>query len=522
MTIFSKFFADSRSRTTCVSHKKQKVTAAALSQLPKSLGPGDFAVVRIFTLIISCLLLASCTGFRSLEFSTVLSSASCKTPECLTTTPTPTPLATATPNVSPTPTTTPNPTASPSATPRTSYEVYSGCESPDLNYKRTIYIDPVNGVDTHDSLSQATATRTLEGAISKVKPGDRILLMPGTHRLAIISNYNAPQLVNSASWILVESMPEAVHQGIELRQMSRWILRGIKFENQSGSLLGFTDSKQVVAADSVMQGIDNSESWSVADWLNAPRALWTRNSVCASLLRNQISNVRFGISVASDALTIPDNSANALVKDNNITNVSGDHLRFLASNSSFINNKLSDAMISQEQGDANHDDAAQGFALPAFDPATPNAPYSVIENILFEGNTLQDITHEGIYTKSPQGFSVFDGVYKNVTIRKNNILTCHYHGITLMGVDGALIEENKVISTCLPGGTIQENKLWISAPDSKKGVPSQNVVIRNNYVSTIGEVSLGVALQNNTVVTDPASTFKVFDRVNHVFDLTLK
>ena len=65
-------------------------------------------------------------------------------------------------------------------------------------------------------------------------------------------------------------------------------------------------------------------------------------------------------------------------------------------------------------------------------------------------------------------------------------------------------------------------RLWISAPGSKNDVPSKNVVIRNNYVSKMGAVSPGNIVTGNVIVTNPSATFKVFDKVNHIYDLNLK
>ncbi len=424
------------------------------------------------------------------------------------------------------PTTPPPPTAPPTTPPPIegsidgSLEVYAGCELPSLVFSRILYIDPVNGLDTNDGLAENRAFKTLAGSIKKIMPGDQIHLLPGTHPAATISQYSAAHLVNSQKWIGIKASRDAKIVGLNLGSMSRWILSGLVFEKSvAGEALSVSDSQQIIVADSTITG-GASAAWTVQQWMDAASGVSTRNGFCVTLLRNKILNVRFGIVVSADAMLPSQNMSNTLVKSNLVQNVSGDHIRYLASNVIITGNKFLDTYVSDADGDLNHDDAGQGFALPAYNPADPTAAYKIYENIVFENNFYQDLTRERPLKESAQGFNIFDGLYRKTVWRNNVVLTCHYHGISLYGVEDALIEGNKVISTCKSGSPMY-GKLWISAPDSKQGVAAKNVIIRNNYMSKLGGVSAGALLQNNIIVTNPAATFKVFDTTNYIYDLTL-
>jgi hypothetical protein len=438
-----------------------------------------------------------------------------------TATPAPTATPISTPTATPAPTSTPVPTATPSPTPAsTALEVYPGCEQAATSFSRILYIDPTAGLDTNTGLSQTSALKTLDGSVTKIRPGDRIILMPGLHPSANLSEYNAAHLLNSLQWISLEAMSGAKIQSLTLRMMSRWLVRGLTIENPTGLLLNLFGSKQIIFADSLLTG-GNGSAWTVSQWLNAPNAVTSRNTQCVSILRNKILNVQFGISVSHDSMLPTENFANALVKNNLVQNVSSDHIRYNATNIQVIGNKFLDSYVSDLDGDPNHDDAGQGFALPSYDPANPTAVYKIYENVVLDGNWYQDTSYNHAYKSSGQGFNIFDGLFRKVTFRNNVVLTCHYHGISLYGIDGGLIEGNKVISTC-PAGHPAANYLWISAPNSREGIPSKNVIIRNNYVSYMGGVSAGVVVENNVKVVDPKAVFKAFDPINYIYDLSLK
>ncbi|MES2854586.1 MAG: right-handed parallel beta-helix repeat-containing protein, partial [Bdellovibrionota bacterium] len=167
------------------------------------------------------------------------------------------------------------------------------------------------------------------------------------------------------------------------------------------------------------------------------------------------------------------------------------------------NNRILDIYLSAADGDANHDDAVQGFALNG----------AIYDNVIIENTYIVESTSATRPFKAThQGISVFDGLYTNMKVRGNVVLAGGYHGISIYGGKNVVIEKNTVIST-YPGRT-----LWISAPKSKEGVLPDNTIVQNNVASSYTLAS-GVQSINNFTVSNPSASFVQFDLSNALYDL---
>jgi parallel beta-helix repeat protein len=200
-----------------------------------------------------------------------------------------------------------------------------------------------------------------------------------------------------------------------------------------------------------------------------------------------------------------------LALNNEIRNISGDFIRPNGSEVLIQGNKAYDGYVSQEDGDGNHDDFIQGFALNG----VPYVNVHIIDNF-FQDYTLPNRKYIGYY----QGISVFDGEYNNYVVRGNTVIGGAYHGISFYGGNNGLIENNTVVSS-YPGFA---RKFWIYAPPTKAGVPASNITIRNNFTNSIPATTSDVTLSNNAIV--PASSVAdhmvKYDIPNAQYDLHLK
>jgi len=412
-----------------------------------------------------------------------------------------------------------NSTAVPATLTGGGFEVFPGCELPPASYARTLYFDPVNGNDSTGNGSFAKPYAKVGTFISSklVKAGDHLILLKGDHGSISANSASMPALLNTTSWIWIDGQAGAIVGQINLQAVSRWLITGVDVTGvmASGTAnlyeVAVTSSSHVIFAKSKIYPAADSSAWTFSDWMLNNTAVFSRNSQCATYYQNDIRNVRFGIIMQSDAATYPSNSLKTLVKLNNIDGFSADAMRVIGSDLLVQRNQIKNIYLSAADGDANHDDAIQGYALKG----------AVFENVYVDGNYIQESTDPNRqFNASMQGFSIFDGLYRNVVAVNNVIITSAYHGISFFGTEGGLIEHNTLASPI-------NRSLWISVPKSKPdpvtGVvtPPKNVVVKNNIVAAMGTIAGNTVTSNNIVVTNEALNFVKFDLITNTFDLHL-
>lgn len=394
------------------------------------------------------------------------------------------------------------------ATMRSAYEVYQGCAQPPASYTKTLYVDPVKGVRTNDGLTPNTAIHSVtEGVVDLKVVGDtKVIMMPGLHSGLNLNEYTAKLLIGSSGWIKLEFQPGAKMTTLTIgSKLGKFLITGGKFFGTvtlSGSDIVFTNNQIIGSKKDKLK-------LTAAEWLKVPDGASLSDGPCISMTHNKLRNVRTAITVSGSGIeaSYPANGVKALIKANDVDGLSADGLRGLGSDISFINNRIVDGFVGDEDGDGNHDDMFQGFALDG----------AVYQNLVIEGNTMIDSLIDHPLRSAYQGISIFDGLYKNVVVRKNVVVGGEYHGIAMCGVDGLLIENNTVVSDYKPGG----RNFWIAAFESKTGVLPKNNVIRNNLSDRFLTPELSTN-SNNFTISDPHADYVDYDFLAGKLDVHLK
>jgi hypothetical protein len=390
--------------------------------------------------------------------------------------------------------------------------MYPGCEAPSTTFLRTIYIDPARGAVGNPG-TQAAPLRTLSEAItSKVlRPGDRVILAAGDHGSVFATAGRNPELAAATRWLWLDFQPGAFTRGMETRDLRRWLITGALGRPTPGvgaSSRGFAFSggELMVIADSRVATVDSTAGWGANEWIrNTGNGISARNTRCVSMLRNRIENVRFGISVSSDAAAPAQNAVNALVQGNVIKGFSGDGIRPLASNILIRGNVIADSYAGSADGDANHDDGIQLFALNG----------AVHDRISIEDNWIQETLSPSRSLIGPlQGIGHFDGPVTNFRVVNNVVLTSVWHGIASGAPANSLFERNTVANYTANG-----RKSWVRIGMGKDGSSPQDVVVSRNTARSVSG-GAGVTLTGNVLVADPVAAFTTFDPAGNRFVLT--
>lgn len=378
------------------------------------------------------------------------------------------------------------------------FPVYPGCENPAADYKRTIIIDGNSG----DSLQARLDSKS-------ILPGDHVILR-GPQGSVSASRYSQPGLVNSSEWIWLESQG-ATFTKFDLRDVARIFISQAKITAPSGNLFALAGASHIVLADSEIYGTLDSSAWDPAAWLAAPNGINSDNATCVSFIRNNLTNLRFGMSIFTRGQTSEVTSIKALALNNELRNLSGDFIRPNGSDVTIQGNKAYDGYLNAADGDGNHDDFIQGFAYPL------GIQYSNVQ--ILNNYFLQTTDSSRLYQSDYQGISVFDGNFTNYIIRGNTVLASAYHGIAMYWGEDGIIENNTVLSIYPANG----RKLWISVPKSKQGDLSKRIIVRNNVANQIlaNADNTGVSYVNNAAIipAEAGNHFESMDVVNSDYDL---
>lgn len=395
------------------------------------------------------------------------------------------------------------------------YPVYPGCAAPATTFARTVYVDPA-GSDTGDG-SKAKPFGPLASTLAKKKiaAGDHVIVLPGDHGVVQVSKSANPELASATTWTWFDFQPGATAKGLSIGDMAFWLVTGAEVSATraatKSALYTVTASHDVVLVDAHLYTVKDSKAWAAKDWIDtAADGVFLRNGACLSVARTKILNSRFGVAILSDGKARPATSMKVLIQGNEIANFSGDGIRPIASDVILRDNYIHDVYVNDADGDANHDDGIQMWALGG----------ATYDNILIEHNWVQETTDPKRPLQNDlQGISQFDGVSTNVVIRDNVVLAGAYHGIALYGCQDSRIEHNTVAN---PGSN--GNKLWVGVFDLKDGTPSKNLTVKDNAATTFSfsAKTTGFVNTNNIAVPDPVATYTTFDKVGMVIDLTPK
>lgn len=230
----------------------------------------------------------------------------------------------------------------------------------------------------------------------------------------------------------------------------------------------------------------NMVDWPKEKWLTINGEAFDLRGKFNTLTNNKIYAVFTGMTVGS----------NSIVSNNLVDGFMGDGGKATAGST------WSDNLIK------NHFDVS-GFHTDGIQAASKSvmADLTIKNNKIFEWTYLDKPDHP--MRGGVQGIGMFDGIYKNLVVENNLVVTNNAHGIAIYGIDGGRIVNNTVVTS---RGSLKYP--WIKIASHKDGRQSVNVLVANNVAASyqIGNGSGSVVSKNNFVLTDRAATFT--DHVN--------
>lgn len=414
------------------------------------------------------------------------------------TSPAPNPDPTPPPPPDPTPQPNPNPTPAPNPSPTGSYAVYSGCEAPAPSYARTIYVNPAAGSDTGDG-SAAKPFKTLQSALNlkKIKAGDHVVAMAGSHGDLGVFNFDG------SAWLWIDFQNGATAKSMNIGSSQRVLVTKAEISSMKGvntKLLNVSGGSNIVVADSRFYNVANPSSLSATDWVNASDGAFVRDTTCASFLRNTFTNVRFGLRVSTGG-TPPANRLKVLINGNTVKNFSADGMVLNGSDITASNNRIIDEYVGPEDGDGNHDDGIQVFAISPV----------LFDNIRIEGNWIQESTSASRpFLSSLQGIDQTNNTVTNLQVVNNVVLVSHWNAITLFSAKDSLIDHNTVAN--LYNG---DRATRIVGSDSSVSITnniSQDYIVGPAHVLPPG---------NNFIYKDSAATFASFNASGSSYNMDI-
>lgn len=403
---------------------------------------------------------------------------------------------------------------------------YSGCAGPrPTSNGHTFYIDPGRGSLRGDG-SKMRPWRTLAEVFSQnlfanapthwdnqhrimvrnnplapIKSGDTLVLMSGDHgRVLIQGQFGGPITgYDNADFITVEAAPGAnpIVQQLQILGAGKWIFRHLTFEhaNTTGKYVtagnGNTakdiwlamvlgGSHDIVIQQNIFRSKGNTAQWAPEDW-RAKRVSGALDygNRCIALLSNKFENIGFAIQTQK--------SEKVLIENNTINNFTDDGIDYGSDDLLIKSNVITNSI---EDRDGFHRDGLQG------QPANPKIP---VTNVVIDSNQIIRIAAAGLkYPALLQGIDAFDGIWDNITVKNNTVITHAYQGISFYGVHHALLQHNVLLDDsgkllncvnsspiCNASDVIYDHKMVpnINVIRSKDGLPSRDVVIRDNIAT---------------------------------------
>jgi parallel beta-helix repeat protein len=326
----------------------------------------------------------------------------------------------------------------------------------------------------------------------KVKGGDTVLLMDGTHgSLALYKiAFDSPVIIASQNgkqghidWISIRG-PSS---NLTFERISLWPTDITSVP--SGNLVEtFSEASNIVFKDlDIRSDVDatNYLQWDAAKWNTrgvTGMALGGAGDIAKS---NKITGIYMGIVL---------NGAGSMAIDNVIDGFNGDGLRPLGANTVLRGNVVKNCIAT----DSNHDDGIQSF----------KEGEGTIAGIVIDRNTILE------WTAAPdhplrctlQGMFLSDAFYEDLTISNNLVSTSHYHGISLGGSRNVKIINNTVVNAKGITGPYPWLGIW-ATPSLSNVLVANNLTMSFNGTGT-ATGNQGVDFRNNSIIGTPGSVFE--------------
>jgi hypothetical protein len=412
---------------------------------------------------------------------------------------------------------------------------------------KVFYVDPVNGSMSGNG-SRANPWHTFSEVVANglisttpshwdpfsqqtvpanpsapIHPGDTVYLLSGNHGPVSIRGSFGAGLVgfNNSDFITVAALPglpptqPPVISQLSINGAGKWVFSGLTFQSQNttGTYTNFANGapdyflvsllgphNDIVLIGDTLMSTPDASNWTIANWqMQRASGVHDYGGTCITLVNNNLMNVGFGM--------VSQLSNNVLISNNTINYFTDDAIDYGSNNMLIQNNTITNSV---EDGDGFHRDGMQG---------QPYTSQSVVSNIVIQNNVIIRISDPNIqFPGYLQGIDVFDGVYKNVTVSGNTIVTDIWNGIAYYGVSSLKVYNNIVLSdgdrvlpcrdmelaSCQAQSIIYDMSALpgINITASKTGVPSAGVSVYNNIVTGVGITpdTTGLTFKNNLCV----------------------
>ena len=416
-------------------------------------------------------------------------------------------------------------------------EVYPGCAVPSTTFEHTWYVDPVSGKTQADggdgskarpwnslnaivsSTNQPGYTRPLLSSIpyfhrqplpattqriyadqtgAVVEPGDEILLMDGQYG-DISIGVNSIRTTNSA-FVTIAAAPgqHPVLASLGLSATNMWRFQHLSVQSiGKNQVIRVSDQGPLTTSDIIFESIivgspESVDNWTQAQWIaNAHGAgFWEvssaggLNTKCVSFTGGEIYGVRFGASLFAHK---------SVFSNNTIDHFGDDGLDYGANDLIISGNYVHD---NEDVGDGNHNDCMQGFSGSIDKTTAPKNPngvaYAAYSNITIKDNRCIRQTDPNL--KFPiylQGIDAFDADWTNLSVINNVVVTSSCWGVGYGSLHGGKIVNNTVlddgsnVGTKNRGGGIMCHPALIVGDKTHQGLPSNDVIVRNNIAGGI-------------------------------------
>ena len=326
------------------------------------------------------------------------------------------------------------------------------------------------------------------------KAGDTVLLLDGNHGTLQLRNfrYDVPVTIRSANpggahldWVAFEGTAS----GITLRDVKVW-------PRDPTTRVGFAVQSSAGTARITVDGVEvrsHAASVDYRSWTTLEAWANRRGGIRLSGPDSTIANsTAIGVSAALTVL-----GENSRLLDNTVRGYAADALRALGNNNLVRGNEVTDCF----KVDDTHMDGFQAWASNGR-----------LVGLRIEGNRIFEWSgpDDNPLRCALQGIGLFDGFYQDLTIINNIVSSGANHGITVMGVENALIAHNTVVDA----RNRNVSGPYIAVFPHKNGTTSRNVVIANNAamdirVSTKTETP-GLQMHSNTKIGFLDATFENF------------
>lgn len=350
-----------------------------------------------------------------------------------------------------------------------------------------------------------------------ILPGMVVILRRAESTLFLSEWHNQNFSSDKAEWLTIKGEGQGSIGSVDIRGVKNIRFTGLRLENKEPINIFYTSGTEGIIVDnSYFTSGDDFESWDFQEWKDIANGIHFDRSKCSTAYNNELANLRFGITVYTydEEMDAEVQSQKALIEDNFLRNISADFLRPIGSDITINANTGIDHYVSEEDGDANHDDFIQGFAYPVG---------TEFNNVKITNNFYQASTDRARnYQSSGQGIVILDGLYTNFEVSNNTLISDHYHGITILWGRNGLIKNN----TAMVMDDTSGKYMWISSNPDKSGEhPPENVKVINNVINLMKlDDATAKRSQNNVVIdrTVLASELVKYDVEDLNFNVAVK